>query len=139
MEWQRRALAGAPRAVRASRWVALAAVLLGLAACAGRSRNPFDQSPEAQGLLSLFLDNRGFNDVRVYAVTSSGRRSLGSVPGNSVRRTTLEWRQLDQISFRIDVLAGRTYTTHAVAASPGDRVELIIPDNPADALVRFSR
>lgn len=114
----------------------MAMAVLVLTACAGRSRNPFDQSPEAQGILYIYLENRGFNDVRVHAITASGAKSLGSVGGNTFQRATLPWRQLDQISFRIEVLAGRTYTTHGVAASPGDRLELIIPDNPANAIVR---
>jgi hypothetical protein len=114
-------------------------VLLMVGCGGGRARNPFDASPEARGILSLYLENRGFNDVRVYAVTAAGARSLGPVGGNTFKRATLDWRQLDQISFRIEVLAGRTYTTHAVAASPGDRLELIIPDNPSDAILRFRR
>ena len=119
--------------------ILLALALLGTTACGGRTRNPFDQSPAAQGILSIFMENQGFNDVRVHAITAAGSRSLGSVGGNTFQRATLDWRRLDQISFRIEVLAGRTYTTHALAASPGDRIELIIPTNPADAIVRFRR
>ena len=124
-------------ASRTPRRAFLALAVLALAACGGgRSRNPFDTSPAAQGVLSIYLDNRGFNDVRIYAITSSGPKSLGSVGGNSMQRVTLDWRQMDQISFRIEVLAGRTYNTHGVAAQPGDRLELIIPDNPANAILR---
>ena len=96
---------------RIFRRVVLAVCVLTLTACAGRTRNPFDQSPEAQGVLLIWLENRGFNDVRVYAVTAAGQRSLGPVGGNTFQRASLSWRQLDQISFRIEVLAGRTYTT----------------------------
>ena len=42
---------------------------------------------------------------------------------------------MDQISFRIEILAGRTYNTNGVAVSPGDRVSLIVPDDPANAYV----
>jgi hypothetical protein len=115
----------------------LSAALLSMCACGGgRARNPFDSSPGAQGILVLYLENRGFNDVRIQAITPAGPKSLGSVGGNTFQRATLDWPQPSQISFRIEVLAGRTYTTHAVAAQPGDRLELIIPDNPANAILR---
>jgi len=114
--------------------VALAALVA--TACSGQTRNPFDQSPGAQGTLSIHLENRGFNDVRVFAITPAGATSLGPVSGNTVERATLPWRQAELISFRIEVLAGRTYTTHTLPANPGDRLELIIPQDPADAILR---
>ena len=125
------------RASRHAYRVGLAVAVVLLVACGGaRTGNPFDTSPEGQGIVSLYLENRGFNDVRIYAITPSGSTSMGSVGGNTIRRATLPWRQLGQISFRIEVLAGRTYMTNTMAASPGDRLELIIPANPADAVLR---
>lgn len=125
------------RASRHACGMGLAVAVVLLVGCAGgRTASPFDSSPEGQGVLSLYLENRGFNDVRVYAITPSGSTSMGSVGGNTIRRTTLPWRQLGQISVRIEVLAGRTYMTNTLAASPGDRLELIIPANPADAVLR---
>ena len=111
-------------------------VLLLTACAAGRSRNPFDSSPGAQGILSVQIENRGFNDVRLFAITPAGALSLGSVGGNTIRRETIDWRQVAQISFRIEVLAGRSYMTHTLTVTPGDRLQLIIPTNPADAILR---
>ncbi|HSG07447.1 MAG TPA: hypothetical protein VLA36_03750 [Longimicrobiales bacterium] len=125
------------RASRRVRRVGACLAIVFLVACGGaRTRNPFDTSPEGQGILSLYLENRGFNDVRIYAITPAGSTSMGSVGGNTIRRATLPWRQLGQISFRIEVLAGRTYMTNTMLASPGDRLELVIPANPADAILR---
>lgn len=109
---------------------------LGVAECGGIARNPFAPPSAAETQISLFVENQGFNDVRVYALTSRGSRSLGSVGGNTNLRVSLEWRQMDQISFRIEVLAGRTYNTSALAVSPGDRVDLVIPNNPGNAYLR---
>ncbi len=110
---------------------------LGAAECGGIARNPFAPPSAAETQISLFVENQGFNDVRVYAVTSGGSRSVGSVGGNTHMRVNLPWRQMDQISFRIEVLAGRTYNTSALAVSPGDRVDLVIPNNPGDAYLRI--
>ena len=116
--------------------LALTLALLALSACGGRAKNPFDSSPAAQSVLVVYVENRGFNDVRVYAVSARGAESIGTVVGNTSHRVNLNWRQFDQISFRIEVLAGRTYNTHAVPASPGDRIELIIPSDPSNAIIR---
>lgn len=114
----------------------LTALLWGTAACAGTARNPFAPAGTRATQLLLYVENRGFNDVRLHAVSSHGIQSLGVVDGNTQRRMAVEWRQLEQISFRIEVLAGRTYTTQAIAASPGDQVELIIPSDPSSTYVR---
>mgnify|MGYP001218755709 CR=1 FL=1 len=111
-------------------------LVLGASGCRGTARNPFAPPTAAETQISVFVDKQGFNDVRVYAVTSRGSRSVGSVGGNTQLRVTLEWRQMDQISFRIEVLAGRTYNPGAIAVSPGDRVDLTIPNNPGNAYLR---
>ena len=110
---------------------------LGAAGCGGTARNPFAPPSAADTQISVFVENQGFNDVRVYALTSRGSKSVGTVGGNTHLRASLEWRQMDQISFRIEVLAGRTYNTHAIAVSPGDRVDLTIPNNPGNAFIRI--
>lgn len=99
-------------------------------------RDPFEGANPASEQLRVLIENRGFNDVRVYALTSRGTQSLGTVGGNTQREARIDWRQSDAISFRLEVLAGRTYNTHGLSASPGDRLVLLIPDNPANATVR---
>ena len=116
--------------------VLLALAVLLTTACASRAASPFDQTAGGQASLSVYLENRGFNDVRVYAIIPSGARPMGVVGGNTIERASLPWRQSALISFRIEVLAGRTYMTHALSADPGDRLELIIPSDPANAVLR---
>jgi len=117
-------------------FLAASLVLAGSGCGAAQPKNPFEQANPAETRIMIAVENRGFNDVRLYAVTARGTQSLGSVGGNTHRRIDLTWRQLDQISFRIEVLAGRTYSTMSVSASPGDRVDLIIPDDPNNAYVQ---
>jgi len=124
------------RGLRAIRWAVLLAVGLGATACAGTARNPFAAPGTAETELFVQVENQGFNDLRLYAISSRGSQSLGSVQGNTMRRLTLEWRQMELLSFRMEVLAGRSYTTHTVSASPGDRVYLTIPSDPSGAYVR---
>jgi hypothetical protein len=114
----------------------LLATGLGATACAGTGRNPFAAPGTAETELFVQAENRGFNDLRLYAISSRGSQSLGSVQGNTTRRLTLEWRQMEQLSFRMEVLAGRSYTTHVVSASPGDHVYLIIPSDPSGTYVQ---
>ncbi len=115
----------------------LLAIGWGLSACAHTSRNPFAPAGTRETQLYLYVENRGFNDVRLYTLSSHGTRSVGVVEGNTQRRLAVDWRQLEQISFRIEVLAGRSYTTPAIAASPGDQVEMIIPSDPSNTYVRL--
>jgi len=122
------------RAVRRLLPVALT-VVVGTA-CASAARNPFEGADSPGAQIQVYIENRGFNDLRVYARSSHGQEYVGQVGGNSHLTATLTWRQLDQISFRLEVVAGRTYTTEALPVQPGQRVELIVPDNPANAILR---
>ena len=99
--------------------------------------NPFAPAGAPDTQITIVAENRGFNDVRLFAVSSAGVRSVGVVEGNTQRRLTLAWRQMELLTFRIEVLAGRTFTTSPLSASPGDRVEVIIPSNPAYTQVRL--
>ena len=123
---------------RALRRALLMVVGLGATACAaGTARNPFAAPGTADTQIFIQVENQGFSDLRLYAVSSRGNQALGSVQGNTIRRLTMEWRQMEQLSFRMDVLAGRSYTTHTVSASPGDHVYLTIPSDPSGAYVRI--
>jgi hypothetical protein len=125
-----------PRTSRSLLLLALVALVAGSGGCVAKAKNPFQDADPANTRIAIYIENRGFNDVRVYAMTGRGTESLGVVGGNAQQRVTLEWRQMDPISFRIEVLAGRTYNTNGVAASPGDRVTLTIPSDPANSFVQ---
>lgn len=115
---------------------ALLAAALAVAGCQPTVANPFAPPGTAETSLTVWVENRGFNEFRLYALSSRGAQSMGVVGGNTQRTLTLPWRQLDQLSFRLEILAGRSYTTHAVTASPGDRVEMVVPSNPAGTQLR---
>lgn len=124
-----------PLAMR--RLLPAALLLVAGSGCATAVRDPFGgRGDSATSQLRVYVENRGFTDVRVYARTSRGQDLLGQLGGNAHLTVDLPWRDLDQISFRIEVVAGRTFTTASVAVSAGQRVELIIPDDPRRAIVR---
>lgn len=109
---------------------------LGFTGCAAApGRNPFQEATPGATSLTIIVENQGFNSVRVYAMTPQGTRSLGSVSGNSTHQSTLEWRQTDQIRFRLDVFTGGNYNTAPIQASPGDKVQLVIPTNPGNSYI----
>lgn len=119
----------------------LAWVSLALAGCGGgRASNPFEgEAGASSDQLFIYIDNQGFNDIRVYALTPRGPQSLGLIPGTQHKNVRITWRQLDQLSFRLEVLAGPTYRTNGVTASPGEHLELLIPSDPSNAFVRPGR
>ena len=112
---------------------ALAVVLV---ACSSDPPNPFTRTSPAASELRITVENQSFNDVRVYAETSRGPQPLGVVGGNSNRDFRMDWRQLDEIRFRLEELAGRTYYTNYLTVSPGDRLDMVIPDNLANSFIR---
>lgn len=126
------------RAVRRLLPAALSLLLVVASGCVPTPpRNPFAAPGEATDEIRIYIENRGFTDVRVYAHTSRGQEFLGQLGANAHLTVDFAWRRsLDQISFRIEVVAGRTFTTNPLAVSSGQRVELIIPDDPARAIVR---
>ena len=109
--------------------------MMGAAGCAQRSApNPFDTDRPDE--LRVTVDNQNFNDLRIYAITTGGPRSLGRVGGQSRVEFRLEWRQLDDIRFRLEFLAGDQFTTTRLNVSPGDIVEVSVPQNPNNTIVR---
>jgi hypothetical protein len=107
------------------------AIVLALSGCVKNFPNPFDRSSTSQDV-ELLVDNQNFNDVRIYKMGPEGRESIGYVTGRSSGEFTVSWRQTADIYFRVEVLAGRTYDTNAVQASPGDHLQLYIRENSSN-------
>ncbi len=125
------------RAIRRSTQVATLLFVAWASGCGGSFINPFaHRSGAAVKQLQLWVDNQNFNDLRIYAMTTRGPQALGQVGGRSTGKFTMEWRQLDELRFRFEFLAGRSYTSNTVNASPGDRLDLIIPTDPERAYLR---
>jgi hypothetical protein len=115
------------------RVLALAASLAAASACsslAGSARNPFDGSLEQQqeDRLRIQIQNMNFNDITIYAVSSSQRVRLGNVTGKTDQNFRLEWNFANPISFEIDVLGGRGCQTSPLPVEPGARVWVQVPN-----------
>jgi len=81
------------------------------------------------------VDNQNFNDLRIYALGSEGQQTMGNITGRSSQTFTIRWRQTSDLRFRLEFLAGRSYTTNRVTASPGDRVDVFVRENPGNTYV----
>ena len=65
-----------------------------------------------------------FNDVRLFALTPTGRRSVGQVGGKQDAEFELDWPISAYMSIQIDMVAGPTCTTQEMQVDPGDILEL---------------
>ena len=110
---------------------AIAAVLLG-AACSmlpggarvGRAGIPRDS-------ILVHVLNENYYEARIHAVYEGAERhSLGTVPGNGGRaRVAFPW-QPRAVEFAVFfITAGTTYRSDPFDISPGDSVELRVPQN----------
>jgi hypothetical protein len=79
----------------------------------------------------LQVENRGFSDMVIYAVTGSQRVRLGLAHGNSTRAFTLPAtlvRGAGPLRFLADPIGGnRTPISEEMIVEPGDIVTLVIP------------
>jgi hypothetical protein len=109
----------------------LMAALMTLSACGGRQASG-STAPERDAESTLTVENLGFADATVYAVTGTGSRvRLGLVNGNSTQRLTLPGylvRGGDQLRFLADPIGGsQGPVTEELFVGPGDNVVLTIP------------
>ena len=99
-----------------------------LAACGGRSAES-SASPNGQAMLQV--ENRGFADMVVYAVSGGQRIRLGMATGNSTKSFVLPAyliRTGERLQFLADPIGGRRApVTEELTVQPGDIVTLIIP------------
>jgi hypothetical protein len=99
-----------------------------LSACAGRSRTG-ETSPDDPAVLSV--ENRGFSDMVIYAVSGSQRFRLGMATGNSTKSFTLPRTLVlnaGPLRFLADPIGGsRTPISEEMVVQPGDVVTLTIP------------
>jgi hypothetical protein len=99
-----------------------------LSACAGRSRTA-ETSSDNPAVLSV--ENRGFSDMVIYAVSGSQRIRLGLATGNSTKSFTLPSTLVltaGPLRFLADPIGGtRTPISEEMLVQPGDVVTLTIP------------
>ena len=79
----------------------------------------------------LRVENQGFSDMVIYAVTGTQRVRLGLVTGNSTQSFTIPnylIRGAGPIRFLADPVGGeRTPVSEEISVQPGDVVGLTIP------------
>jgi hypothetical protein len=99
-----------------------------LTACGGR---PQDSSPNPETPAMLQVENRGFTDMVVYAVSGAQRVRLGIATGNSTKSFTIPRyliRGAGPLRFLADPIGGnRTPVSEEMAVQAGDIVTLTIP------------
>jgi hypothetical protein len=99
-----------------------------LAQCGGRdpAANP---SPSSVAMLQV--ENRGFADMVIYAISGAQRVRLGLANGNSTKSFTIPTaliRGAGPLRFLADPIGGnRTPISEEMAVHPGDIVTLTIP------------
>jgi hypothetical protein len=106
----------------------LLVVLATASACAGRSQ---DASPEPSEAAAVQVQNQGFSDMVVYAISGGQRIRLGLATGNSTNTFTIPRhliRGAGGIRFLADPVGGnRTPVSEEMTVNPGDVVTLTIP------------
>ena len=113
-----------------ARFIGLALLIsvAALSGCAGRSRTsqPTEDNPAV-----LEVENRGFADMVIYAISGSQRIRLGLATGNSTQSFTVPSsliRTSGPLRFLADPVGGtRTPVSEEMSVQPGDVVTLTIP------------
>jgi hypothetical protein len=104
----------------------LALVLI--TACGGRSRDS-GANPETTAMLQV--ENRGFTDMTVYALSGGQRVRLGMATGNSTKSFPIPsylLRGAGPLRFLADPIgSNRTPVSEEMTVRPGDIVTLTIP------------
>jgi hypothetical protein len=99
-----------------------------LSSCSGRSA---DSGPRPESSALLRVENQGFSDMVIYAVTGAQRVRLGMATGNSTQSFTIPnylIRGSGPIRFLADPVGGeRTPVSEEITVQPGDVVGLTIP------------
>jgi hypothetical protein len=98
------------------------------AACAGRSQ---DTGPEPAESAMVQVQNQGFSDMVIFAVSGAQRIRLGVVTGNSTQTFTIPRylvRGAGPIRFLADPIgSNRAPVSEELTVQPGDIVTLTIP------------
>lgn len=102
--------------------------LLVLAACGGRMQ---ESTPSPDSPAMVRVENQGFSDMVVYALSGAQRVRLGMVTGNSTQSFTIPSyliRGAGPIRFLADPVGGnRAPVSEELTVQPGDIVSLTIP------------
>jgi hypothetical protein len=94
-------------------------------------REPPNGAPHrdaATGPVVVYVQNQNTAQATLYMIEDDGMpRRIGEVPALSERFFQREIWGIRNVRFEIRILAGRTFRTPSVAASPGDTIQVTIP------------
>ncbi len=98
--------------------------------CAGGAKldDPFAAGGGGAGSIRIHVINNNFNEATLLAIARMQRR-IGRVPGHGQEVFSMDWPTVGDLRVRIDMLAGREFTTNRISVSPGEEVFLTI-ENP---------
>ncbi|HYC31156.1 MAG TPA: hypothetical protein VEB59_02655 [Gemmatimonadales bacterium] len=115
-------------------WVTVAAAGAcgGGTATTGTGERPAPRQSDPDAAATLTVENQGFADVTVYAVSPTGNRiRLGQVSGNSTQLLSLPdylVRGGEQLRFFADPIGGaQSPVSEELYVAPGESVTLTIP------------
>jgi len=101
-----------------------------VAACApARPGDPFSRPDVRSTNLRIDVRNLNREDVVLYAMSATGKHRLGVVAPEHHGVFSFGWERPAELRVRVEILAGRGYTTNGVNVAPGDRVEVVVPEN----------
>jgi len=104
-------------------------------ACASAGSRPGGSEPFSGGgptTVRIIVQNRNFQDARLYTYRMGTRRMLGTVTGKSDREFVIDWDFPDPMYVEIDMLAGPKCFTEEIRVDPGDIMELQIASHFAN-------
>ncbi|MEX0980312.1 MAG: hypothetical protein WDZ89_04405, partial [Gemmatimonadota bacterium] len=104
--------------------ILVASVLFGGCMMSGQADNPFQGRSARQ--ITLHVNNQSSEQVTLRAVSIGGRPALGTVQPLGNANFTVPWTRTTELSIEISSLGSRRFTTRAIVANPGDRVQLRI-------------
>jgi hypothetical protein len=124
---------------RSALWAGMALTLLMTACASAPAKSPFGGGGGGGGggHIRVYVQNLGFSDVRVYAVTPQGNLDLGTVQTTQTRTFTVPWNEMAVLSFNLDFMTGGQYSTQAIGVSTGQTVEVDIPADGGYATVQI--
>ena len=110
------------------RWKVLSAVVLACSSCAsagvGAGGDVFASAQPTT--VRIIVQNRNFQDARLYTYRRGRRAFLGVVTGKRDQEFVLDWDFPDPMYIEIDMLAGPKCFTEEMQVDPGDILELQI-------------
>lgn len=108
--------------------IATLAAVAGFGACAGQKAYS-KAGPRSRPDVTIEVENRNFNDARVYLVHLGARTRLGQVSGNGTATFSFALPP-DDVRIEVSFIGGGGFVTDSIPVNPGDELVLqIMPDS----------